>query len=117
MAKRKQITVYINTKDNGGDDIAHTEVSTYKESLADIYFLEDKDGDDFHYCVAWGWGPTTFDGEQFDTELEALRHVCRKAGLTDRYKTIRLCHGYYANSERGAITFDGNESINLAESN
>ena len=114
MAKR-QITVYINTKDNGGDDLQHTEVKTYHETLASIYFLEDEDGHGFHYCIAWGWEPATFDAKVFDTELEALRYVCHRSGLADKYDYIRLRQGYYANSEAGAITYRDNiECINLA---
>lgn len=112
MAKRKQITVYLNTKDFGGDDIAHTEVSTYKRSLADIYFLEDEDGKDFHYCIHWG--NQAWDENMFEEELDAVRYVCREEGLCDKYGRIRLRLGYYANSDAGAITWrDDIENLNL----
>ena len=108
---KKQLIIYIESKDAGGDDVCHTDVKTYKETLASIYFLEDEDGHDFHYCVYWGNG--AWDDKLFKNELDAVRYVCKECGLMDNYKSLPLRYGYYCNSESGFIRFDG--PIDLAK--
>ena len=101
MAKRKQITVYLNSKDDMWGD--RSVLTTYKHDLADIYFLEDEDGHDFHYCINWGWNGYDWDECRFKTETEAIKYVCQKK-LADKYESIRLRCGQYWNSENGAVT-------------
>lgn len=110
---KKQLTIYIESKDCGGDDICHTDVKTYKRTLASIYFLEDEDGQDFHYNICWGNG--AWDEEQFKEELDAVRYVCKECGLLDEYKSLPLRYGYYCNSEAGFIRFGGQGTIDLAK--
>ena len=106
MAKRKQITVYLNT---GADN--ETILSTYKGIQANVYFLEDKDGHGFHYNVCYG---VYWDSEVFDSELDAIKQVCRKR-FGDKYETIVLRHGNYSNSERGFVRgwIDGKITIKM----
>ena len=110
MKKRKQITVYLNSKDDSRGDRTH--LTTYKHGLADIYFLEDEDCKGFHYYINWGRLGYDWDENCFDTELEAIRYVCDKR-LFGKYENVRLRYGLYWNSERGAVTGFENGIINI----
>lgn len=108
MAKRKQITVYLNSIDDSQGD--RTCLTTYKETLADIHFLEDEDGKDFHYYIDWCDG--SWDERHFDKELDAIKYVCKNL-FSDKYENVRLRYGNYWNSERGAVTGFENGVINI----
>lgn len=100
----KKLTITLESRDGRGDDVSHTDVTTYNDTLASIYFLEDEDGHDFHYNILWdvaGW-----DEEIFKTELEAVHHVCKQCGLMDKYDSLPLRYGNYWNSEDGFVKFD-----------
>lgn len=101
---KKQLKITLESRDNRGYDVSHTDVTTYKGTLASIYFLEDEDGHDFHYCILWGLG--AWDEEMFKTELEAVHHVCKQCGLLEKYDSLPLRYGMYWNSEDGAVRFD-----------
>jgi len=100
----KKLTITLESRDGRGDDISHTDVTTYKNTLASIYFLEDEDGKDLHYCIQWNG--YAWDEETFKTELEAVHHVCKQCGLMDKYDHLPLRYGMYWNSEEGFVKFD-----------
>lgn len=106
MAKRKQITLYVNTKKYWYGDIDHTQVKTYKEAIADIYLIDEGNSDGFRYSVLWN--RLLWSEETFSTEIEAIRFICRMRNLYAKYETILLRYGNYTNSEQGAITWKEN---------
>ena len=101
MAKRKQVTVYLNSKEDSQGN--RTVLSTYKQELADIHFLEDEGGHDFHYYINLAWNGYDWDKHRFKTEMEAIKYVCQKR-LGDKYESVRLRYGNYWNSESSAVT-------------
>lgn len=108
--KRKQITIRIESREDR-DQLTYTRVSIYNSHLADIYFLEEREG--YRYCIDYGFG--CWDREHFETELEAVRRIVGHYGLKGSYQNIPVRMGYYCNSESGAITWRDNiESVNLA---
>jgi len=110
---KKQLRITLESRDNRGHDVSHTDVTTYKGTLASIYFLEDEDGQDFHYCICWDRG--SWAEEQFKEELDAVCFVCKECGLMDKYEHLPLHYGNYWNSEVGFIRFDGQGTIDLAD--
>jgi hypothetical protein len=94
MAKRKEITVYLNSRDGA------TVLSTYKRELAEIYFLEDDDCKGFSYHIHYG--SSCWDEKTFKNEIDAVKYICK--GLLDsKYDSIRLRYGNYSNSEVGFV--------------
>lgn len=114
--KRKHLTIYIESKDDCGGT-SYTLVKTYKEEIAAIYFLEDENCTDFYYYITYNidvYSPCFLE-EKFKTEIDAIRFICRKEGLTEKYENLKLRLGTYWNSEVGAITYEDNiETLNLA---
>lgn len=98
----KKLTIRVESRE-GTDGVSCTEVRTYNDTLARIYFLEDEDGHGFHYCIQWDWG---WDENEFTTELAAVAYICDKCGFMAKYDSLPLRYGYYSNSEDGAIRFD-----------
>lgn len=109
---KKQLKITLESRDNRGYDVSHTDVTTYKGTLASIYFLEDEDGHDFHYCIEWNNG--AWAEKRFKEELDAVCYVCKECGLMDNYKRLPLHYGNYWNSEAGFISFGGQGTIDLA---
>jgi hypothetical protein len=116
MAKRKHLTLYVESKEDCGGT-SYTLVKTYKEEIAAIYFLEDEDCTGFYYYITYNidvYSPCFFE-EKFETELEAIRFICEQEGLTKKYKNLKVRLRGYWNSEVGAITYRDNiETLNLA---
>lgn len=114
--KRKHLTIYIESKDDCGGT-SYTLVKTYKEEIAAIYFLEDEDCNGFYYYITYDYDlySPVFLEEKFDTELEAIKFICKKECLTEKYENLKVKLGLYWNSEVGAILYrDDIETLNLA---
>lgn len=96
----KQLTIYVESREES-DGFPYSRVRTYKEHLADIYFLDSGTCKGYLYCIEYPNG--FWDNKEFETEKAAVNHVAQHYGLDKKYDQTPLNLLGYWNSEWGAI--------------